>query len=148
LTDEIDPQAARSHIERWRALPALHRARLTISELFADTEQDALSLATIAERLLDTGIPPEALEKIYAEDVAPACHASAPIGVWPSFDIDWLNQTIARNQTKTRAFLPSLLVNWQRKRATRSTIEQWRIIRNHLAAPEQLRQNVEQLRNT
>lgn len=71
---EIDP----ARISAWCAL----------SELFLDTELDDASIDAMVRELRATGFGIDDLERIYEEEVAPACWHNLtviPGGVWTGF---------------------------------------------------------------
>jgi hypothetical protein len=147
MNESVDHKAIAERMREWRAMPPLHRARAAISELFVDTEHDALALASIAERLLNTQIDIPTLEKIYADEVAPVCDSCAPIGVWPAFDIGWLNEKIERYQSSAWRKAPDFLQSRLRAKRTSSTRAQWNTIREYLNQPKQLTQDIARLRS-
>jgi hypothetical protein len=148
MSEAISPAEIDASIARYRALPALHRARITISELFVDTELDALALASIAERLLETEIDATELARIYREEIAPICSSHAPVGVWPAFDIQWLNERIEATRSGWRARLPNFVVETQRNFATRSSRSDWAQIMAYLRDPKALRDRATKLRSS
>lgn len=63
-----------------------------LSDLWLDTELQADNRGVIARRMLDSGYDRATLERIMAEEVAPAvyCNLYSVAGEWAGFDEDWL----------------------------------------------------------
>ena len=146
MDNRIDPDTVQRHLDAWNALPPLHRARASMAQLFVDTDHDALALASIAEQLVATGIAPDALNRIYSEEISPVCASWAPIGVWPAFDMDELNARISGRRTKTTSWLPNVIRDWRRRLNTANTERNWEQIVAYLNDPDRLRFEIEKLR--
>jgi hypothetical protein len=135
-------------LDRWRSLPPLSRARSTIARLYVDTSHDALDLVTIAEALLETQFDAATLDRMFREEITPVCQSYAPIGVWPDFDIDWLNQEIdaERSRQSSRGVLSFVRKKLQRK-PDREAEALWQQILRYLEAPDRLREDAKRLRS-
>lgn len=109
-----------------------------LSDLFLDTGLDEAAIAAIARQLRGTGFSLQALERIYEDEVAPACWRNLtvlPGGEWSGFSPDWLAQAIQRERRRG-AWLGRL--PWLRRRQvsrwTRDTRADWERVKRHLAA--------------
>ena len=83
----------------------LRKAREAISDLFLDSELDEEDFVSINRRLRETGLSWEELDRIYAEEVAPAVYKNlriVPGGVWGAFNIDELESKIDKNEERIR----------------------------------------------
>ncbi len=130
-----------------RALPARDRALIAISELFVDTEQDELSLVSIAERLLGTGIDANELDRMFRDEVAPACANHAPIGVWPAFDLGDLKRRIEQHRSGWRKALPRVLRDHMRAKAASQAETQWQQVLQFVRDPPLLSKTAARLRD-
>ena len=119
--------------------PARVRAWELLSELFLDTELDDDAIAAIARDLRATGLGVAELERIYEDEVAPACWRNAlavPGGVWTGFDRDWLVAEVQRRLLRRRfweriPWLKRLLV----RRRTSYSRADWTRLRDRLTRP-------------
>ena len=152
MSSGIDETEIQRSIDHWRSLPPLHRARALIARLFVDTEHDALDLVSIAEQLVETDFDPQLLDQIYRNDVAPVCASSALIGVWPDFDLDWLNEKIDSNSRTKPGWLAGIFRALRALRALRggsatdSTEAQWSQIIAYVQSPKALAEAAKKLR--
>jgi hypothetical protein len=106
-----------------------------LSNLFLDMELDDQDIATIATRLRSTGFTARELERIYEDEVAPACYrnlSALPGGEWSGFDATWLAEAIWRSQRRQSwlrhvPWLKRLFVErWTRaSRADWQRVERW-----------------------
>ena len=87
------------------AIARVGSARLTawraLSDLFLDIELSDENILNIARNLRSTGFGVAELERIYQEEVAPACWHNTraiPGGVWNGFQRRWLVDAIQRRQ--------------------------------------------------
>jgi len=110
------------------------QARLAISELFLDTALGDADFVRLRDTLRASGLSVAELDAIYADEVAPILHGNLNIvaGVWSGFDVAWLEQEIARRARPPRF---PLLARVRRYLVTRSTIADWRRLRQMVAAP-------------
>lgn len=104
------------------------QARMAISELFLDTALDDADFLRLRDTLRATRLPPEELDAIYYDEVAPILYGNlhSTAGVWSGFDADWLERQV-RQHAQRRRFPP--LQRLQRYLVTRSTIVDWRRLR-------------------
>jgi hypothetical protein len=115
-------------IAAWRAL----------SGLFLDAALDDRDIAAIARELRQTGYPPDELERIYEEEVAPACwknQLALPGGAWNGFDPEWVVAAVQQHWQKSGGLQPRSL--WRRlqiRRRTELTRGDWRRVRVLLEA--------------
>jgi len=117
--------------------PARLAAWRALSELFLDTELDDGEIAVIARELRSTGFSVAELERIYEEEVAPACWCNllaVPGGVWTGFNERWLVETIPQYQQRSR-FLDALpfLRRLRIRRWTRLSRTDWERVKHLLA---------------
>lgn len=108
----------------------------SLSELFLDTDLKAPQIASIAERLRDTGYSVAQLERMYEEEVAPVCWhnlQAIPGGHWIGFDTDWLVSTIDRHRKASSPL--NRLPGWHRwriSRWTRHSRDEWERVKRRL----------------
>jgi hypothetical protein len=92
-------------------------ARHALAELFLDTALDDDDFARLAKTLIDSGLPVDELEHIYADELAPVLHGNlkAPTGEWAGFDSTWLESEIAKRAPRMRqgSVLSKLRRAWQ-----------------------------------
>ena len=105
------------------------RARMAISELFLDTELDDATFLRLRDELRASRLSLPELDAIYHDEVAPILcrNLSTTAGVWDGFDPDWLEREIGRRAVRP-GFSP--LARLRRYLVTRSTIEDWRRLRD------------------
>ena len=103
---------------------------MTISELFLDTENDALAFASFARTLRALGYSLPELDDIYT-DVAASLYLNtyAPAGAWAGFDPEWVMAKVTLERYRRQGILNKL----RRYLVTRSTIEDWRRLRSLVA---------------
>jgi hypothetical protein len=78
--------------------PARLAAWQALSQLFLDTRLDDRDVEAIATQLRATGFSVDELQRMYEEEVAPACWRNleaVPGGAWAGFDPAWLREAIA-----------------------------------------------------
>jgi hypothetical protein len=116
--------------------PARVAAWEALSELFLDTSHDDADIAAIARRLRATGLALSEIERIYEEEVAPACWRNlraVPGGAWAGFDQAWLFDAVCREASAARplhAWTP--IRRWRIRRWTAWTREDWGRVRRLL----------------
>lgn len=111
-----------------------------LSDLFLDTELDDQHIAAIATRLRGTGFTVRELERIYEDDVAPACYrnmSALPGGEWSGFNATWLADAIQRSQRR-RSWLR---VPWVKRffveRWTRQSRADWQRVERQLSSQQE-----------
>jgi hypothetical protein len=107
-----------------------------LSGLFLDTDLDERDIASIAHQLRATGIQNDELERIYEEEVAPACWRNLraiPGGVWSGFEGSELAASIARHLDEAKPWdsWPTIK-RWRIKRWTALTRNDWEQVRRLL----------------
>ena len=117
--------------------PARIAAWQAISGLFLDADLDEHDIAAIARELRATGIDRHELERIYEEEVAPACWRNLkaiPGGAWTGFEGRELAAAIVRhlNESKPWDAWPGVR-RWRIKRWTAWTRADWERVRRSLA---------------
>jgi hypothetical protein len=77
---------------------------LALSDLWLDSEPTDSTHQMIVREMLDSGCSLEEIERIYAEEVAPAVYTNllSPRGAWSAFDADWLYKAIIENLNKQK----------------------------------------------
>lgn len=107
-----------------------------LSELFLDTSHDDADIAAIAHRLRATGLPVDEIERIYEEEVAPACWrnlCALPGGAWAGFERSWLVDAVRREAAAPRPLHGWPPVRrWRIRRWTAWTREEWERVRQLL----------------
>lgn len=75
---------------------------LALSDLWLDTEPTDSTYQAIVREMLASGYPLAEIERIYAEEVAPAVYSNLfnTTGVWGTFDAEWLSNAILENLKK------------------------------------------------
>jgi hypothetical protein len=146
MSDDIDPVLVQDCIAAWRALPPLQRARASIARLFIDTDHDNFEIAAIAEQLIETEFSPDALQKIYLDEIVPIAGGLSIIGVWPAFDFAKLNTAIEKHQAKSPSWLPQRVQNWRRDANAAPTRQHWDQIYAYLNQPARLQAEIAKLR--
>lgn len=141
------PLAPGDFQKRSRTLTPLLSARAILSELFVDTELDELGLISIAESLATTGLPSHEIQRIYEDEVSPACHWIGPVGPWPSIDLDALMQRIEKQRTSVllkavRSIFGSRLTAV----LTSSTREDFDRVKHYLEHPGEMQTKAEAIR--
>jgi hypothetical protein len=118
-----------------------------LSELFVDTELDELDLISVAESLATTGLSPCEIQRIYEDDVSPACFWIGSVGPWPSIDLDALMQRIGKQRTSillkaVRSIFGSRLTAV----LTSTTREDFDKVKHYLEHPSEMRTKAEAMR--
>lgn len=133
--------------ERLRSLSPIIRARAALSNLFVDTDLDELGLISIAESLSTTGLPLREIQRIYEDEVSPACYWIGPVGPWPSIDLDALMQRIEKQRnsillrTARRVFGSRLTAV-----LTSTTRDDFDKVEHYLAHPSEMQTRAEAIR--
>lgn len=118
-----------------------------LSELFIDTELDELDLISVAESLATTGLSPCEIQRIYEDDVSPACFWIGSVGPWPSIDLDALIQRIERQRTSILLkIVRNLFGSHLTSVLTSTTSEDFKRVQHYLEHPEFMRTKAETIR--
>lgn len=101
---------------------------LLLSELWLDTQLDALSHARIAAGLRESNLGVEALQQIFLYEVAPLLWLNhwSVAGVWDGFEPQWLIAGCQRNQQ--RGALHRLRCRLMRTPMTYACRDDWQAI--------------------
>jgi hypothetical protein len=104
---------------------------MAISQLFLDSDLDESTFARLRNELRASRLPLRDLDEIYYDELAPILYRNlrVPAGVWSGFDAEWLEEQIRRRGSPSHF---QLLARLRRYAVTRSTIKDWRRLRQML----------------